>query len=249
MKPLIIANCKMNFSLKEADEYCINLTDKKFKNQLIISFPVPYMAYLADKFKTLAFCAQNISIFDSFGAYTGEYSSLMVKSCGINYSIIGHSERRNLFDESEEMVLQKVINCLKLSITPIICIGESLKIRQNGTYKEFINKQLYPIIDVMSSTRNKEKIDVIIAYEPIWSIGTGLTPSVSELVETFALISSLLKQSAVAFNIRLVYGGSIDLDNIKQIMALENIDGVLVGKASLNCDTVIKMLELVEEHV
>jgi triosephosphate isomerase len=248
MSHLIIANHKMNFSLEETLRYCSDISKSSYKNELIIASPAPYIGYLAHNFKSLTFCAQNISTQKEFGAYTGEYSSAMVKSCGVNYSLVGHSERRNLFGETDEIILQKIENCLKSGVNPIVCIGESQKARQNGNYKEFIVNQLKLILHQISliATANKTKNlwQVIFAYEPIWSIGTGIIPTDDELIEVIGFISSMIKQSLVAKNMKLVYGGSINLDNIEHILSLQNIDGVLIGKASLNSATVLQMLDL-----
>lgn len=235
MNHLIIANWKMHLTLEESIRFCTSLTGKNYNNHLIISPPAPYLAYLANSFPSISFCAQNISHIENTGPYTGEYSGFILKSCNINYALIGHSERRNLFGESNEVIRQKAQNCLNAGISPIICIGEPLNVRENGNYKDFILKQL---VESVPHT----PVPIIIAYEPIWSIGTGLIPSESQLIEVCEIVGSFLRESQVANNMRLVYGGSVNLDNIKNIVNLKNISGVLIGSASLKYEVLIQML-------
>ncbi|WP_341757034.1 MULTISPECIES: triose-phosphate isomerase [unclassified Candidatus Tisiphia] len=239
MKKLIIVNWKMHMSLDDAFKFCTKLTEQQYNNQLIIAPPVPYLAYLSDKFKSLEFCGQNVSQFADQGSYNGEYSSLLLKLSRINYSIIGHSERRNFFQESSELIRQKVENCLKSQVTPIICIGEELAIRQNNNYKDFLLKQLEESLPNYNMIGEQH---LIVAYEPIWAIGTGIIPRKEELIEIFEIVNYYLKQSQVANNISLVYGGSVNLDNIGKILSLQNIDGVMVGKSSLDYQTLVQML-------
>ncbi|MCC8417836.1 MAG: triose-phosphate isomerase [Rickettsia endosymbiont of Bryobia graminum] len=225
MKKLLIANWKMNLSLEEAFTFCNKLVKHDYNNNLIIAPPSIYLSYLSDKFKSLAFSAQDVSKYQGEGNYTGEYSSSLLKLSNINYSIIGHSERRDLLNESNQLIRQKMENCFDADVTPIICIGEHLDLRVNKTYKEFLLRQL-----VESLPKNYQDLTkhYIIAYEPVWSIGTGNIPKKDELVEVFDIINSFLSQSQVANNISLVYGGSVNLNNIEQILSLQEIDGVLV---------------------
>lgn len=241
MTKLIIANWKMNLSLKDSFAFCINLSALQYDNTLIIAPPSPYLAYLSDKFKSLTFCAQNVRRYEGQGSYTGEYSSLLLKLSNINYAIVGHSDRRNLFNETNEVIKQKVEKCLQVDITPIICIGEDLEARQNKHYQEFLLNQLTETLPNNYKFLNKNK-NIIIAYEPIWSIGTGNLPIKEELIEIFMIINSFLQESQVANNFRLVYGGSVNLANTKNILNIPYIDGIMVGRASLNQQILFKML-------
>ena len=184
MKPLIIANWKMNITFEESIKFCTDLVFMTYTNSLIVCPPSPYLAYLSDRFKSIEFSAQDVSSIESYGAYTGEYSSFILKQCSIHYSLIGHSERRNLFGESNDIIRQKVTNCVKAGVTPIVCVGEPWATRLNGSYKEFILQQL-----MESLPNNQEFSNLIIGYEPIWSIGTGLIPSNEELIEIFEIIN------------------------------------------------------------
>lgn len=239
MKKLIIANWKMNLSLEEAFIFCNKLVQQSYYNDLIIASPSIYLSYLSDKFKSLIFSAQDVSKYQGEGSYTGEYSSSLLKLSKINYSIVGHSERRELFNESNQLIRQKIENCFQTNITPIVCIGENSELRASKTYKEFLLRQLAESLPKNYQELNK---DYIIAYEPVWSIGTGNIPKKDELREVFDIINSFLHQSQVANNVSLVYGGSVNLNNIEQILNLQEIDGVLVGKSSLDYQVLVKML-------
>lgn len=237
MTPIIIANWKMHFTLTEARNICNKLAEKPQSN-LIIAPPTPYLAYLATNFPNLNFSAQNLCEFFEEGAYTGEYSGPMLKSCGIDHAIIGHSERRSMFGETDELISAKVSASFKANITPIICIGEPALVRRNGNHAQFLIAQLKA-----SLPTNINQGDVIIAYEPIWSIGTGHLPTRAQLIETFEIINSYLRQSKVAKNVCLLYGGSVNSDNIELILDLDHVSGVLTGKSSLDPEILIKMLE------
>ena len=138
MEQLIIANWKMNLTFKEASNLTRFLSEHNNCHKLIIAPPTPYIAYLAQNYQQLRFCAQDVSVKNAFGSYTGESSAKFFKSCGVNYSLIGHSERRTLFGETNQIVRKKAEVCIENQITPIICIGESEALRNSGNYKEFL---------------------------------------------------------------------------------------------------------------
>lgn len=229
MSPLIIANWKMNLTFNEAIFLATSLTEQSFSRQLIIAPPAPYIGYLKAHFEQIDFCAQDVSSKNEFGSYTGENTAKFFKSCGVNYAIIGHSERRNLCKEDDDIVRVKAQNCLDNDITPIICIGEPLEIRQNKSYPEFLLNQL------KQSAPQTDK-EIIIAYEPLWSIGTGVVPTIEEISEVFALIRGLEKK------IKLVYGGSVNSKNCEELLKISGISGLLVGGASLNKEELFKIL-------
>ena len=235
MSPLIIANWKMNFTLNQAIEACIKLSKNLSKNELIICAPAPYLAYLAARFEAINFGAQNVSNINNYSAFTGEYCASMLKSAKIDYALLGHSERRIHFNETPALILQKAVACLNAEIIPIICVGESLECRQTSNYQEFILEQLTASIPKMNT-------EMIIAYEPIWSIGTGVIPTHEQLVEIFDIIATFLKQSLVANKVRLVYGGSVSSNNIREILELPHVSGALLGKASLYSSQMLEIL-------
>jgi len=229
MKPIIIANWKMNLSLKEAFLKADLLDKRNSWAQFILAPSAPYLAYFAKNFLKTTFCAQDVSSISGYGAYTGEVSADILKSCGVNYAIIGHSEKRTVMKDNNKTVRKKVGNCIKAGIKPIICVGESLESRKNNNYKEFILEQINESIP--ENAKN-----VIIAYEPIWAIGTGISPTKEELTEIFNFIKNDSSISQVAKNAQLVYGGSVNSRNYKEILAIEGISGVLIGSASLDDD-------------
>lgn len=234
MKQLIIANWKMNLTFKEASNLTRCLSEHNNFHKLIIASPTPYIAYLAQNYQQLNFCAQDISVKNAFGSYTGESSAKFFKSCRVNYSLIGHSERRVLFGETNETVKKKAEICIDNQMTPIICIGESEVLRNSGGYKEFLLTQL-------EESLPKTDKRMIIAYEPMWAIGTKIIPSIEQISEVIELIKSKY-QSIVAKTMQLVYGGSTNSKNCKNIINIKNISGILVGGSSLNKDKLFKIL-------
>ena len=236
MSKFIIANWKMNFSLDQSIEFCSKISDVAKECRLIIAPPIPYLSYLASNFKDIKFCAQNVSWLDLDGPYTGEYSASILKSCGIDYCLIGHSERRTLFsDDTEELISKKVNNVIAAHMIPIVCIGESAEARNSNNYKQSIKSQLEFIKGIEGN--------IIIAYEPIWSIGSNRILSKSEIDEMIEFINLHVNQKAIANNVSIVYGGSVNLDNIDEILALKNVNGALLGRTSLNYYNLIKILE------
>lgn len=227
MKPIIIANWKMNLTLENALLKAGQLDNRNYSAQILLAPPAPYLAYFASKFKNINICAQNVSTLSGYGAYTGEYSVEILKSCGINYSIIGHSERRTTYAESNKIVKKKVENCVNARITPIICIGETLEARQNNNYNEFILEQI-------SESIPENAHSIIIAYEPFWAIGSGIAPTIEEISEIFTFIKTNDKISVVAKNAQLVYGGSVSSKNYKEILAVPGNNGIILGSASLD---------------
>lgn len=223
MKPLIIANWKMNLTFLEARFFAERMPH--YPN-LIIAPPTPYLGYLAHNHQ-FTFCAQDVSIYNDFGSYTGENSAKFFKSCMVNYAIVGHTERRKMCGETNIIVQTKAQNCIDNDITPIICIGETLDTRQDNKYIEFLTKQL---------KQSLPDGEVIIAYEPIWSIGTGIVPSIFQIREIIDLIRSLDSKA------RVVYGGSVNSKNCRNILNIQDISGLLVGSASLNQDELVKIL-------
>lgn len=226
MKPIIISNWKMNLNLSDAISLVREIENESPQAELLIAPPAPYLAYFAETFKKISICAQDISVYGEFGAYTGEYSAQIVKSCGIHYAIIGHSERRSLMFETNKIVKQKIENCIHAGIVPIICIGENLEARQNNSFREFLLEQIKSIPE--------NAHDIIIAYEPVWAIGTGIYPNLEEINQVIELIRTHEQISPVAKNARLVYGGSVSGKNFSEIIQIPEISGVLIGSASLN---------------
>ena len=186
-------------------------------NKIIVALPTPYLASFSDC--SISIAAQNVSSFDS-GSFTSQVSAEMLKDCGIDYCIIGHSESRNLLNETNEDIFNKYNQLSKNSIKPILCVGESIDVREDNETSSFITDQL--------NFFSGKGEDVIIAYEPIWAIGSGLIPAASDINEVCELIKSLVT------NAKILYGGSVNEKNAFHLMNNSNIDGLLVGGASLD---------------
>ncbi|MFK8040364.1 MAG: triose-phosphate isomerase [Rickettsiaceae bacterium] len=227
---LIIANWKMNFTLKNAIDFCQKIIKDRMliTDNLLIAAPTLYLTYLSHAFPAITFCAQDVSSIENYGSYTGECSANMLFNSDIKYAIIGHSERRLNFKESNELIQKKSYNCIKAGIVPIICIGENIDIRNKNQHKEFIKKQCIESIGYNNMSK------IIIAYEPVWSIGTGDLPKVEYIAEIFDLIDSLKNCGDIKCNISLVYGGSVNASNISSILRIDKISGILLGKASID---------------
>jgi len=240
MTQLIIANWKMNFTLPQAISFCSFLQNNYFSKELILCAPSLYLGILGEKFPKIKFAAQNVSNHKNFGQYTGQYSSSMLKTCGIKYALLGHSECRKAFHELDHEISIKAEHCLNDDLVPIICIGESMEVRDSGNYLQEIIKQLKNSLP--KNIKNAREKNIIIAYEPIWSIGTGIVPNDEQLIEVFSAIDCFLKQNLFANSTVLVYGGSVNANNIARISTLNYVNGLLLGKASLDQEQLLEIL-------
>tara|TARA_B100000214_G_scaffold359219_1_gene320451 strand:- start:367 stop:1053 length:687 start_codon:yes stop_codon:yes gene_type:complete len=218
MSKIIVANFKMN-GTKSFIKNWLNkfLEEKNISNEVIVALPMPYLALFSNY--DISIAAQNVSSSDS-GSFTSQVSARMLKDCGIDYSIIGHSESRNFLNETNEDIFSKYDQLSKNSIKPIICIGESISIRESNQVSTFLTEQLN-----LFSEKDEE---IIVAYEPIWSIGSGLIPTVSDINEVCELIKTLVTGA------KILYGGSVNEKNASHLLNNSNIDGLLVGGASLD---------------
>ena len=233
---IIVANWKLNGSFEFIKRYLEAIHSKtSFSNNKcgIICPPSIYLQYCYINIPPLHLGAQDCSIFNS-GPYTGEVSALMLKENNCQFCIVGHSERRQIFNQSNQQVSLKADNLIHNKINPIICIGETLDEKNKGLTKEVLQKQI-----LNSFPKNSSIQYVIIAYEPIWAIGTGLTPSFKEIEGIHSFIKNEIKNFT---NYKILYGGSVNSENAKDIMDLENVDGVLVGGSSLDSSEFIKIL-------
>jgi len=238
-KQIAAANWKMNLNQQEAKDLLTNILDKLPKladnQQVIFSVPAIYISNalqqigaISNVFVAAQNCHQN-----SNGAYTGEISAPMYSSVGVNHIVIGHSERREYFAESDALLAEKVNAVLANNSTPIFCCGEPLAIREAGTQNAFVETQLINSLFHLSSV---QLLKVVIAYEPIWAIGTGKTASSAQAQEIHAFIRSVLatKYGAdIADQISILYGGSVKAANAVELFSQPDVDGGLVGGASL----------------
>jgi triosephosphate isomerase len=238
-KQIAAANWKMNLTYQEAEKLLNELVAESYKmsdsQKVVLAVPAPYFYLAQEKIAgkpQMFIAAQNVYSKKS-GAYTGEISVLMLGSLGIEYAVIGHSERREYFNESNELLAEKVNICLEYNITPIFCCGEPLDIREANTQNDFVSRQLQESLFHLSEDQIQK---VVIAYEPIWAIGTGKTASSDQAQEMHAHIRSKLSgkfSEEIAANVSILYGGSVKGSNAKEIFGKADVDGGLVGGASL----------------
>ncbi len=240
MRKMIIAgNWKMNKTTKEAVELINELIPLVKTDEADVVFCVPAVSLAVavelTKNTNIEIGAQNMH-FEESGAYTGEIAPTMLTEIGVKYVVIGHSERREYFAETNETVNKKVLKALEHNLVPIVCCGEYLEQRQQGVTIDLIRQQLKIALKDVSAEDAKK---VVLAYEPIWAIGTGVTATSDQAEEVCAAIRDLLVElygSEVAEAVRIQYGGSVNAGNAAELFAKPNIDGGLVGGASLKPD-------------
>ena len=236
-------NWKMNKTFSEADELVSDIIEKlesidlDRNTQIILCPPFPYLEMVSDYSDDSYFLvgAQNVSDQES-GAYTGEVSAAMLESMELDYCIVGHSERRAYYHETNELVAAKVNQLLKHHLHPIVCVGEVLEEREAGKQFEVVEKQVREGLFHLSAT---DFADIIIAYEPVWAIGTGKTATPDQAQEMHAHIRSLIAKQygkEVADETSILYGGSCKPSNAKELFANPDVDGGLIGGASLKAD-------------
>lgn len=240
-KKYICGNWKMNKTSSEALEFASEINKFEFNKVDVLLAPSfvtleSLRKNLKDEIKV---AGQNVSQFDE-GAYTGEVSTSMLKDIGVDDVIIGHSERREKFLESDEIINAKVKKALEDGLSVILCLGESLEIKEEGREVDFVRVELLNSLD---GVKNIEK--VTIAYEPIWAIGTGKTCSSEDAEKMCREIRNIIdeKYGKVAQKTRILYGGSVKPSNAGEILSKENIDGVLVGGASLKASDFIEIIK------
>ena len=235
-KKIIAGNWKMNMTNTEAKELISKLKDKCNTQNVDVVFIVPSIDVTTAKA-----CLQGTNIklgtqnfyFEDKGAFTGEISAKMILDAGAEYVIIGHSERRGIFKEDDDMINKKLKKAHESGLKPILCCGESLELREKGDYKKFIEGQIKSAFAGISENDAK---NTVIAYEPIWAIGTGKTATSDQAEEVCAFIRDVIKSlynENVSNVIRIQYGGSVNGKNAKELFSKGNIDGGLVGGASL----------------
>ena len=235
-RKLVAGNWKMHGSLSENEQLLGALVkglQELREGNFVVCVPFPYLFSVQNSLKgtNIAWGAQNLSQYEK-GAYTGEVSAPMLTDFACRYVIVGHSERRALFGESSATVAEKYIAAQRFSITPILCVGETLEQREDGSTERVIAEQLDAIIQRAGIESFK---NAIIAYEPVWAIGTGKTATPQQAQDVHAFIRTCLasQNSNIAQSITIVYGGSVKANNASELFAMPDIDGGLIGGASL----------------
>ena len=247
---IVAGNWKMNKTFEEADELLFDIT-KRMENlpqdvQLIVCPPSVYLELATDIVEEdeidLKVGAQNVSQFDN-GAYTGEVSAAMLSSMNMDYCLVGHSERRKYFGESHEMLAKKVDQLLTFGIEPIFCCGEVLEEREADKHFDVVKAQ---ISDSLFHLNDQEMINVVVAYEPVWAIGTGKTATAAQAQEMHAFIRSILTEKygeELSNEISILYGGSCNPANAAELFANPDVDGGLIGGAALKADDFLKIAQ------
>jgi triosephosphate isomerase (TIM) len=252
-RPMMAANWKMNKTIREAQQYTAALLPRAADAEGVdVAVFAPFtclheVARMAEDTKVIP-GAQNFFYEDS-GAFTGEVSVPMIQDTGARAGIVGHSERREIFGEDDDMVARKAARAVEAGILPVICVGETKNERDAGDMWEKVSGQVRRVMDELGDV---EGGDVVFAYEPIWAIGTGDTATPEDAQDAIGRIRELLaeiRDDDFAQGVRILYGGSVKPDNVGEIMAQEDVDGALVGGASLEVESLMQLVEAAQETV
>jgi triosephosphate isomerase len=245
-KKVIAGNWKMNKDLHQSQNLVseiINGLGKDTKAEVIVCPPFTSLSEVSSLLKgtQIKLGAQNM-YYEESGAYTGEVSADMLKSVGCEYVILGHSERRVIFNEPDELINKKIKAALAKGLKPIFCIGELLEQRENGETMQVVSRQVEKGLEGVSAEQMK---NLIIAYEPVWAIGTGKTATPQQAQEVHSFIRELVAKkfnASVSENLIIQYGGSVKPDNANQLLSQKDIDGALVGGACLKADSFLGII-------
>lgn len=246
-RPLIAGNWKMYKTLNEAIELTTGIKKELSQFEGVDVVLCPPFIVLSTVFEAvgnadIALGAQDL-FWEKEGAYTGEISPIMLKSCGCEYVIVGHSERRKYFGETDSSVNKKLRSAIEVGLIPIMCVGETLEQHQKGQTIEVVTAQLQGGLE---GFEHLDVLNVVIAYEPVWAIGTGKTATPQQAEEVQKYIRGWIRQrysQGCAEKVRILYGGSIKPENIKDLMKEEDIDGGLVGGASLKVSSFVSIVK------
>ena len=245
-KPLMAGNWKMNGTREQNAALVRALADNVEVSDKATMLLCPPSVYVTEVCRQLngsgiLLGGQNCST-EETGAYTGEVSADMLKDVGCQYVIIGHSERRALYGETDSVVARKFLAAQKAGLVPVLCVGETLEERESGITNDVIRRQLTAVLD-LSGVEAFAK--AVVAYEPVWAIGTGKTASPEQAQEIHAFMRGLIgeRDATIADSLQLLYGGSMKASNAAQLLGMPDVDGGLVGGASLQADEFIKIFE------
>ena len=246
IKSIVVGNWKMNKTPSESKDFSSSLTENlNLMNDTKVII-CPSFAGLSSVISSHNYSlgAQNC-YFENSGAFTGEISADMLIDCRVKYVILGHSERRTIFGESDELIRDKVSNVINGNMIPILCIGETIDQLNEGLAKETVYKQLKIGLSKIDSLKN-----IVIAYEPVWAIGTGLTASIEKVGEIHAYIRAILSEffdEAESSLIPILYGGSVNSDNAEELINVSSVNGFLIGGASLDVEKFVDIIKIVDK--
>jgi triosephosphate isomerase len=246
-KPLVAGNWKMNMNHADAKALLQALVDRSSEIpsgvDVMVAPPSLYLSEMAAHTNdAIAVGSQDVSTQEEDGAYTGEFSAAMLKSAGVRYAIVGHSERREYHGETDEEIREKIAACVAAGIRPVYCCGEKLEERESGEHVSVVSEQVKTALEGFTADELK---DLVVAYEPVWAIGTGKTASSDQAQEMHAEIRNMLGESFnadFADSIRILYGGSAKPANAAELFAQPDVDGGLIGGASLKADDFIAVV-------
>lgn len=242
-KPLVVANWKMHGSVELCQEYSIKLNAYPGMD-VWVAPPSLYIHRLIDSVSpSIKVGVQNLH-WEQSGAFTGELAAGMLVELGASFAIIGHSERRTMFGETDQYVAQKCAACIDSGVTPIVCVGESMAQRESGNAEKAVSEQVKSVLRTCDSKMLEQ---IVFAYEPIWAIGTGAVAKPSDAEDMHNHIRSMILESTEwdAEQIRILYGGSVKVENAASLVAQQNVDGFLVGGASLEVDSFKSICQIV----
>lgn len=251
-KPIFAANWKMNKGASETEDFVKSFITKiqgqSLACEIVIAPPFISLPKLAETLhssaqnaQSIQIAAQNCSQFDS-GAYTGEVSVMMLREFFVHYVILGHSERRSIFGETDEIINAKMLKAREANLKPIFCIGETLAEREGGQLEAVLRRQ---VTEGLKGLTEKDMTETVIAYEPVWAIGTGVTATSQQAQDAHAFVRSLVSElygADTAARIRIQYGGSVKPGNAAELMACPDIDGALIGGAALEPQSFMEII-------
>jgi len=244
-KPIVAGNWKMNKTLSQGKEFIHDVKNlvPSLHNTEVVFFPT-YPGLVNMKLSSPFHLGAQNCHWEKSGAFTGEISIEMLRECSVEYIIVGHSERRQLFNENDHMINKKIKAILSSNLKPILCIGETIEDRNSDLTEDFLKNQLLKGLEGVKSIN-----DCIIAYEPIWAIGTGETADKDQIYKAHNFINSVLKKVyPESDNCHILYGGSVNTENAKDLIQIIGVDGFLIGGASLDKDSFVSIINHVEKN-
>ena len=244
-KPIVAGNWKMNKTPSQGKEFIHDVKNlvPSLHNTEVVFFPT-YPGLVNMKLSSPFHLGAQNCHWEKSGAFTGEISIEMLRECSVEYIIVGHSERRQLFNENDNMINKKIKAILSSNLKPILCIGETIEDRNSDLTEDFLKNQLLKGLEGVKSIN-----DCIIAYEPIWAIGTGETADKDQIYKAHNFINSVLKKVyPESDNCHILYGGSVNTENAKDLIQIIGVDGFLIGGASLDKDSFVSIINHVEKN-
>jgi len=250
--PIVAGNWKMNYTPSESNAFVTEIKKRILEYAGVKVIFCPPFTSLFNMVETLdgtgfGLAAQNMH-WDTQGAYTGEISVSMLKDCAVDWVILGHSERRHVFAENDDLINKKLLTAFNNEIKPIFCIGETLSEREAGETGSVLKKQLRKGLKNISSSKLQS---LVIAYEPVWAIGTGKNANVEQVEKAHATIGAYLKllfEDVDTSKVPILYGGSVKQDNVLELIQARGVDGFLIGGASLDPESFSKIIEIVHQN-